>query len=135
MLEERIKTLDAHVAELTAAVERLTAALGDTTPPATPAKAKPAKTRKTTSAKAKTTLAEEPAQAVTEPVAWEAPTLTIEDVRRALVDLVTREGQNGRAAALDVLKGFSARKVGDLAPERYPEVIAAAERYGQKEAA
>ncbi len=120
MLEKRIENLEKQVAKLTVAIEKLTAVLttGTTPPPLVPAGAVAAE-----SPECKT-------EAVAKAVEKQSP--TIEDVRRALIDLANG---HGREAALSVLGSFAARKVGDLDEHQYGAVIALAETYGQKEAA
>lgn len=54
--------------------------------------------------------------------AKEPPSVTIEDLRKVLVDT---GNQQGRDAVLSVLGRFNARKVSDVSPAQYGEVIAA----------
>lgn len=86
-------------------------------PQTAPAKeAKPSKTGKTKPAEPQAE-----AQAEAQP---EQPqkTVTAEDVRKALVDV---SNQRGRDTVLAILARFSARKVSDILPEHYADVIAA----------
>lgn len=58
--------------------------------------------------------------------------ITLEDARSVLVTL---SKAHGRAAALEVLDQFGAKKIGDMKPGDYSALLEACADYGQKEAA
>ena len=121
MLEQSLENLENQVALLTEAVLHLTQQLNAGTTPVTPAKTVPAKAPK----KAKPTTSP---KAVSEPKAL----TQVEDVQSALTDLATT---HGRDAALAVLNGFNAKKLGDLDKNQYANVISAVANYQHQEVA
>lgn len=129
MLEQRIKNLENQVGKLTVAIERLTEVLTSDNPPPALATVKPIKdesSKPEAVEKPEESETQEAAEVAKEPETKKpvkqkaAKKASLEDARKALVQLATAKGKD---AAKGVLAEFDAAKMGDLDESQYQEVI------------